>query len=234
MIKVRGRVNSHWVTCHVLVGWASQDELTHWTLSTLMLIRFCQTRPYALGQTSPLLPFLPAHSCAPSIGDLEGGRRKGEGEASWGEGGRGSGQERVREVGIDLASKVWLDCSRRQTATIHLNFYQKLSSGVLEQDANLPERTLLIRLSWFSNVLTKLIFIFISISVWLHQTPFPSLRVTCWASVTSLPRVIWKGQLVWANSGQRHTVNYQEQSTAKVQGSILLNQKSRDGLKTFD
>ena len=32
MIKIRGRVNSHWVTCHVLVGRASQDALTHWTL----------------------------------------------------------------------------------------------------------------------------------------------------------------------------------------------------------
>lgn len=115
MIKIRRKVNSHWVTGHVLAGWASQDALTHWTLSTLMLIRFCQRRPYALGQTSSLLPFLPVHSCAPSTGDLEGGRRKGEGEANRGEGGRGSGRERGREVGIDLASKVWLDCSRRQT-----------------------------------------------------------------------------------------------------------------------
>ena len=55
----------------------------------------------------------PAHRKAEK--KMEGGRRKGEGEASWGEGGRGSGRERVREVGIDLASKVWLDCSRRQT-----------------------------------------------------------------------------------------------------------------------
>lgn len=181
-------------------------------------------------------PSLPSSALLRPLHWRSGGRKeKGGGRSKLG-GGRErewAGESEGSRNRLGFKSLAWLQ-QEADCATIHLNFYQKLSSGVLEQDAYLPEWTLLIRLSWFSNVLTKLIFIFISISVWLHQTPFPSLRVTCWASVTSLPRVIWKGQLVWANSGQRHTINYQERSTAKVQGSILLNQKSRDGLKTFD
>ena len=187
-------------------------------------------------RTDFLTPSLPSSALLRPLHWWSGGRKeKGGGRSKPGRGRERewAGERERSRNRLGFKSLAWLQ-QETDCATIHLNFYQKLSSGVLEQDASLPERTLLIRLSWFSNVLTKLIFIFISISVWLRQPPFPSLRVTCWASVTSLPRVIWKGQLVWANSGQRHSVDYQERSTAKVQGSTLLDQKSRDGLKNCD
>ena len=142
-------------------------------------------------RTDFLTPSLPSSALLRPLHWWSGGRKeKGGGRSKPGRGRERewAGEREGSRNTLGFKSLAWLQ-QEADCATIHLNFYQKLSSGVLEQDASLPERTLLIRLSWFSNVLTKLIFIFISISVWLRQPPFPSLRVTCWASVTSLPRV---------------------------------------------
>ena len=71
----------------------------------------------ALGfRTDFLSPSLPSSALLRPLHSQSGGRKeKAEGEASCGEGRRGSGREREREVGIHLVLKVWLDCSRRQT-----------------------------------------------------------------------------------------------------------------------
>lgn len=93
-----------------------------------------------------LSPSLPSSALLRPLHWQSGGRK----EKGWGEGlgeklrgDRGSG--RAEREGsrnrLGFKSLAWLH-QEADCATTHLNFYQKLSSGVLEQDANLPERML--------------------------------------------------------------------------------------------
>lgn len=141
--------------------------LTHLTLTTLTLIGFCHWGIFDLGQTSSFPLFLPC-ALLPHLHCQPGGREKESDKR------RGTEGEGKRGEGTDLAFKGWLDSSRGdRLCNNKFEFLSKIIFTGFGEGCQSAWKNASIHLSWFSKLLTKLIFIFLSILVLLQQTPFP-------------------------------------------------------------
>lgn len=167
MTKTISRVNGDWVlvtSSELRTVGSALCALTHLPLTTLKLIRCCQARPYRLGQTSSFLPHLPGVLCQP------GGRGKtgAKGRTATGQGGEGTGKEEL----IWLSEFGLIPVGGRR-GNRKFEFLSKVIFTGFGAGCQFSWMNASINLPWFSNLLTKLIFIFMSILVLLQQTPLP-------------------------------------------------------------